>query len=74
MGSSGRRRWPASPASGLLVLGLGLDDKSLSKERNWSLRFFFFLLLFFFFSPLIHMEKDSSAELQTHKPPMEMSL
>ena len=39
MGSCGRRRWPASPAPGLPVLGLGLclDYKLLSKERNSSL-------------------------------------
>ena len=39
MGSYERRKWPASPAPRQLVLGLGLclDYKSLSKERNWSL-------------------------------------
>ena len=39
MGSYGRRKWPASPTPGQLVLGLGLclDYESLSKERNWSL-------------------------------------
>ena len=37
MGSYERRKWPASPAPRQLVLGLGLclDYKSLSKERNW---------------------------------------
>ena len=34
MGSCGRTRWPARP--GRLVLGLGLDYKSLSKERTGS--------------------------------------
>ena len=40
VGSCGMRTWPASLASGPLVLGLGLslDYQSLSKERNWSLR------------------------------------
>ena len=38
MGSCGRTRWPARPRP--LVLGLGLDYKSLSKERNERIRRF----------------------------------